>query len=58
MPKLEGLSLRSAMRAMDGCECDVSVEGRGYVFEQLPAAGVQLARATPVTLKLSPPREK
>jgi cell division protein FtsI (penicillin-binding protein 3) len=53
MPELEGLSLRSAMRAMDGCDCDVRIEGSGYVVEQAPAAGVQLARASAVTLHLS-----
>ncbi len=53
MPELDGLSLRTAMRAMDGCDCDVRVEGRGYVVGQKPEAGVQLARAASVTLQLA-----
>jgi cell division protein FtsI (penicillin-binding protein 3) len=53
MPKLQGLSLRTAMRAMDGCECDVQIEGNGYVVGQKPEAGVQLARAASVTLQLA-----
>lgn len=53
MPKLDGLSLRSAMRAMDGCDCDVRIEGSGYVVGQEPSAGVVLASASSVKLQLS-----
>jgi cell division protein FtsI (penicillin-binding protein 3) len=53
MPDLEGLSLRSAMRAMDGCECRVDVEGRGYVVAQQPDAGKVVERAEYVRLTLA-----
>jgi cell division protein FtsI (penicillin-binding protein 3) len=58
MPRLEGLSLRSAMRAMDGCDCAVQVEGSGYVVAQQPDAGVQVARASSVKLTLSATHER
>jgi hypothetical protein len=58
MPELEGLSLRSAMRAMDGCDCDVRIEGNGYVVEQKPSPGVVLANASSVLLQLSAGEER
>jgi cell division protein FtsI (penicillin-binding protein 3) len=48
MPDLTGLSLRSAMQAIHGCNCDVDVEGRGYVVAQEPAPGV----VVPATVQL------
>jgi len=58
MPELEGLSLRSAMRAMDGCDCSVAVEGSGYVVAQQPSPGVQVARAASISLTLAPSHEQ
>jgi cell division protein FtsI (penicillin-binding protein 3) len=53
MPDLHGFSLRSAMRAMDGCECSVRVEGAGYVVSQEPAPGGAVTQPTPVVLRLA-----
>jgi len=53
MPDLQGLSLRSAMRAMDGCECRVSVEGHGYVVEQKPQPGTAVENTHFVRLTLA-----
>jgi beta-lactam-binding protein with PASTA domain len=54
MPDLEGLSMRSALRMLDGCDCDIAAAGSGYVADQQPAAGTRLAAATPVRLQLLP----
>jgi len=53
MPDLHGLSLRSAMRAVDGCDCMVSIDGSGYVVEQEPKPGVELAARDDVVLRLA-----
>jgi cell division protein FtsI (penicillin-binding protein 3) len=52
MPDLRGLSLRTAMRALDGCACDLRIEGHGYVVEQQPEPGVVLDRTASVALTL------
>jgi len=52
MPDLRGLSLRSAMHAMEGCECAVEIAGSGYVVSQQPDPGVQLVSARSVSLTL------
>ena len=54
MPDLEGLSMRSALHMLDGCDCDIAAIGSGYVADQQPAAGTRLAAATPVRLQLLP----
>jgi len=53
MPDLHGLSLRSAMRAVDGCDCLVHVDGSGYVVEQKPRPGAELAESYDVVLRLA-----
>ncbi|HYC54084.1 MAG TPA: PASTA domain-containing protein, partial [Candidatus Binatia bacterium] len=53
MPDLRGMPLRSAMRALADCNCEVRVEGHGFVVASEPAAGSELPPATPVSLKLS-----
>ncbi len=53
MPDLHGLSLRSAMRAMDGCDCAVQVEGAGYVVAQEPPPGDAVMQPTEVLLRLA-----
>jgi cell division protein FtsI (penicillin-binding protein 3) len=53
MPDLRGLSLRSAMRAMDGCECAVDIDGNGYVIGQAPDPGIEVAVDQRVELTLA-----
>ncbi|HYB99625.1 MAG TPA: penicillin-binding protein [Candidatus Limnocylindrales bacterium] len=53
MPDVRGMPLRSAMRALADCNCEVRVEGHGFVVASEPAAGDALPPATPVSLKLS-----
>lgn len=53
MPDLHGLSLRSAMRAVDGCDCMVSIDGSGYIVEQKPKPGAKLAASDAVVLRLA-----
>jgi hypothetical protein len=53
MPDLDGLALRSAMRAMDGCNCNIEVQGQGYVVGQVPAPGVKLDDDQAVSLELA-----
>jgi cell division protein FtsI (penicillin-binding protein 3) len=52
MPDLRGLSLRTAVRALDGCGCDLRVEGHGYVVSQEPEPGAALDRTASVALTL------
>jgi len=58
MPELRGLSLRSAMRAMDGCDCEVEVDGSGYVVDQRPEPGVEVSAADAVRIVLARAGEK
>ncbi|MFN2427018.1 MAG: penicillin-binding transpeptidase domain-containing protein [Candidatus Binatia bacterium] len=53
MPDLRGLPLRAAMRALAACNCDVKIEGHGFVVSHEPSAGSTLAPAAPVSLKLA-----
>jgi cell division protein FtsI (penicillin-binding protein 3) len=53
MPDLRGLSLRSAMRAMDGCECAVDIDGNGYVIGQAPDPGIEVGVDQRVELTLA-----
>jgi cell division protein FtsI (penicillin-binding protein 3) len=53
MPELRGLSLRAAMRAMNGCDCAVDVAGSGYVVKQRPDPGVDVTRDARVTVELA-----
>lgn len=53
MPDLRGLPLRSAMRALSACDCDVRIEGHGFVVSHEPAPGEAVASSAPVLLKLS-----
>ncbi|TFH21937.1 MAG: PASTA domain-containing protein [Myxococcales bacterium] len=53
MPDLRGLSLRSAIRAIDGCACRLRIDGDGYVIEQEPEPGVELASMSRVSLVLA-----
>lgn len=57
MPDLRGLSLRSAMRAIDGCDCNLRVDGDGYVVEQVPDPGVELEASSNVSLVLAGRRD-
>jgi cell division protein FtsI (penicillin-binding protein 3) len=52
MPNLLGLSLRRAAQALGGCDCDLRIEGHGYVVAQQPSPGSVLARASAVSLTL------
>jgi cell division protein FtsI (penicillin-binding protein 3) len=58
MPELRGLSLRSAMRALDGCDCEVEVDGSGYVVDQRPEPGVDVSGADAVRVILARAGEK
>jgi cell division protein FtsI (penicillin-binding protein 3) len=58
MPELRGLSLRSAMRALDGCGCEVDVDGSGYVVDQRPEPGVEVSAADEVRVVLARAGEK
>jgi len=42
MPRLVGLSLRKALRQLNGRKLSIAVEGSGRVVAQSPAAGVRL----------------
>jgi cell division protein FtsI (penicillin-binding protein 3) len=53
MPELRGLSLRAAMRALDGCDCAVEVAGAGYVVAQQPEPGVGVTRDEKVAVTLA-----
>ncbi|MBI5503350.1 MAG: transpeptidase family protein [Deltaproteobacteria bacterium] len=53
MPDLRGLPLRSAMKALGDCNCDVHVEGHGFVVAHEPAAGHPLDTSSSVSLKLA-----
>lgn len=53
MPDLRGLPLRAAMRALASCNCEVKIEGHGFVVSHEPSAGSTLAPAAPVSLKLA-----
>lgn len=53
MPDLRGLPLRAAMRALASCNCDVRIEGHGFVVSHEPAAGSLLERSSAVSLKLA-----
>jgi len=52
MPDLRGLSLRTAVRALDGCDCDLRIEGQGFVVAQQPNPGDVLERTAGVSLTL------
>jgi cell division protein FtsI (penicillin-binding protein 3) len=58
MPELRGLSLRSAMRALDGCNCEVEVDGSGYVVDQRPEPGAEVSAAAAVRVVLARAGEK
>jgi cell division protein FtsI (penicillin-binding protein 3) len=58
MPELRGLSLRSAMRALDGCNCEVEVDGSGYVVAQRPEPGVAVSATDAVRVVLARGSEK
>lgn len=53
MPELRGLSLRAAMRAMNGCDCEVRTDGSGYVVNQQPDPGVEVPEGTAVRVTLA-----
>lgn len=53
MPELRGLSLRAAMRAMDGCDCEVETRGSGYVVTQEPEPGVSVRGGETVRVTLA-----
>jgi len=53
MPDLRGLPLRAAMRALASCDCDVKIEGHGFVVSHEPSAGSMLAPTAAVSLKLA-----
>ncbi|HEY2775963.1 MAG TPA: penicillin-binding protein [Candidatus Binatia bacterium] len=53
MPDLRGLPLRAAMRALASCDCDVKVEGHGFVVSHQPAPGSTLGPQSSVSLKLA-----
>ncbi len=53
LPDLAGLSLRGAMRVLQECECDIRVQGSGYVVSQQPPPGKPLLDAARVTLILA-----
>jgi cell division protein FtsI (penicillin-binding protein 3) len=53
MPDLRGLSLRAAVGAMRGCQCEIEVQGQGYVRSQLPAPGIPVAASGRVRLELA-----
>ena len=53
MPDLRGLPLRSAMRALAACDCNVKIEGHGFVVSHDPAPGSTLTPSAPVSLKLA-----
>jgi cell division protein FtsI (penicillin-binding protein 3) len=53
MPNLKGLPLRAAMRALASCNCDVKVEGHGFVVSHEPTAGMAMAPDAPISLKLA-----
>ncbi len=53
IPDVHGMSLRAALRALDGCGCEIKTEGRGYVIAQEPKAGTSLDVSAEVSLKLS-----
>ena len=52
MPDLRGLSLRSAVRALDGSGCNLKIEGQGFVVAQQPSPGAALDRMASVSLTL------
>jgi len=53
MPDLRGLPLRAAMRALASCDCDVRIDGHGFVVSHDPPAGNILGPSSPVSLKLA-----
>jgi cell division protein FtsI (penicillin-binding protein 3) len=53
MPELRGLSLRAAMRAMNGCDCEVQTAGSGYVVTQQPEPGVPVGEGAMVRVSLA-----
>jgi len=53
MPDLRGLPLRTAMRALQSCGCDVKVDGHGFVVSHDPPPGSTLAPSSAVSLKLA-----
>lgn len=53
MPDLRGMPLRAAMRALASCDCDVKIEGHGFVVSHEPSPGSTLAPAAAVSLKLA-----
>jgi len=53
MPDLRGLSLRTAVRALEGCDCALEIDGHGYVVSQKPDPGTALDREGAVTLTLA-----
>lgn len=53
MPDLRGLPLRAAMRALAQCDCEVRIDGHGFVVSHEPSAGSTLEPTSPVSLKLA-----
>jgi hypothetical protein len=45
--------MRTAVRAMSGCDCRLSIEGHGYVVAQQPGPGVAVERTAAVSLTLA-----
>ena len=58
MPELRGLRLRSAMRALDGCDCEVKIDGHGFVVDQRPEPGVEVSAADEIRVVLGPRRRE
>ncbi len=44
MPNLHGMSLRKALRQLQGVPVKFSLEGAGWVKKQFPAAGTDLKK--------------
>ena len=55
MPNLLGLSMRTALKWLDGMKLDVRISGRGVLLEQEPRPGTRIEKGTICHLKFSPP---
>jgi len=55
MPNLLGLSMRAALKWLDGMAVEIRINGRGVLSEQKPRPGTRLTEGTTCYLTFAPP---
>ena len=58
IPDLTGKTIKEADLILSGAGLEMTVEGNGIAYEQMPAAGVLVGRGSSVSVKFSPDGQK